>query len=433
MKKISIRAVSVLLVAALVISGLVYYVLEYIDRGQDWAMYFSSANSGSSGEVLDRRGSRLAYFDATNNLFAEDAAARLACYHITGDYWDRTGTGILSNFWNDLQGFSLITGTTQAEKSSMTLTVDSRLCVTAYNALEGRNGAVMVMNYKTGEILCMVSAPTTDPIDGEAEVADGTYINRCLSAGFTPGSVFKLVTSAAAIENIPDIFDRSFYCDGSYDIAGVTITCSGTHYNQTFEQALANSCNCAFAQIAVMLGQDTMVEYVEKYGFLDRHDIDGIGTAAGSYPTEFVGDPELAWSGIGQSTDLVVPFSMLRYVAAIANEGTLVTPHIIMTEESAQGERMLGYDTAVRLRELMSYNVTAHYGGEERFPGLSLCAKTGTAELGDGTSHSWFAGFMNDSEHPYAFVVLVERGGSGLNAAGSVAASVLQAAKDSGL
>ena len=425
MNKISKRAGAVLLLAALVIVGMCCYTVRYVQHGSEWALYFSSANSGSTGQVTDRRGIVLASFDSTQNLFAEDRFTRMANYHVTGDYWGRTGTGVLTSFQGNLQGFSLITGNTQARNVSLALTIDSGINNTAYRALNGRNGAVMVMNYKTGEILGMVSTPSVDPMDADTEPADGAYINRCISAVFTPGSVFKLVTCAAALENIPDIESRSFYCEGEYEIAGVTITCSGTHYTQTFAQALANSCNVAFAKIAVMLGQDTMIDYVRKYGFLDTHDIDGIGTAAGSYPLDFVGDPELAWSGIGQSTDTICPFSMLRYVAAIANDGVLTEPHLLQ-ETNAGHTRLLNADTAESLIELMAYNVSSHYGGQETFPGLNLCAKTGTAELGDGTTHAWFTGFLRDDDHPYAFVVLVERGGGGLAVAGDVANTVLQ-------
>ena len=428
MKKITRRAFSVVLIAALVIFGMVVYVLRYIDSGEDWALYFSKANSGSTGELTDRNGIVLASFSATENLFAEDELTRIANYHVTGDYWGRTGTGVLSNMWNDMNGFSLLTGTTKAEHSSLKLNIDSSLNNTAYNALAGRKGAVLMCNYETGELLCMVSTPSVDPAVADAEPEDGAYINRCLSATFVPGSVFKLVTAAAAIENIDDIDQRTFYCEGVYTIAGVDIGCSGTHYTQTFEQALSNSCNSAFAQITVMLGQDTMVKYVKDYGFLDTHKLDGITTAAGSYPTEFVGDPELAWSGIGQTTDMVCPYSMLRFVAAVGNGGVLCEPKLIMSGNSPEKSRFMAEDTARKLGQMMNYNVSSHYGGESNFPGLNLSAKTGTAELGDGTSHAWFAGYLNDEEHPYAFVVFVEQGGGGLSAAGSVANTLLQEA-----
>ena len=94
--------------------------------------------------------------------------------------------------------------------------------------------------------------------------------------------------------------------------------------------------------------------------------------------------------------------------------------------DRADGE-LLSTATANKLRDMMNYNVSAHYG-TNRFPGLNLCAKTGTAEVGDGTSHAWFTGFLLDDAHPYAFVVLVENAGGGLTNAGAVANTVLQAA-----
>ena len=170
-----------------------------------------------------------------------------------------------------------------------------------------------------------------------------------------------------------------------------------------------------------------MIDYARAFGFLDAHELDGIPSAAGSYPLDFIGDPELAWSGIGQSTDMVNPYAMLRYVAAIANGGKLAEPHLIMGR-SGPVTRLVKADTADALADMMSYNVAYGYGGEDSFPGLPLCAKTGTAETGDGSSHAWFVGFLRDREHPYAFVVLVENGGGGLYAAGPVANRLLQAA-----
>ena len=416
-----------LLIAALVIGGMVLYVLRYVDHGKEWALYFSRANSGSTGQLVDRNGITLAYFNGVDNYFSPDRITRAANYHVTGDYWGRTGTGVLSRFWKDMQGFSLLTGTTRTEDSMFELCVDARLNDKIYLSLgESSTGCMLVCNYRTGELLGMVSTPSVDPIDGEGTVRDGAFINRCLSASYTPGSIFKLITAAAAIENIPNIDQRSWYCEHEIKIAGVPITCIADHYTQNFEQALANSCNVAFAQIAVQLGQNTMVKYVTDYGFLDSHSIDGIPTVKGSYPIEFVGDPELGWSGIGQSTDLVCPFSMLRFLCAVANGGDLVEPHLIQSNDPPTVTHMVNPDTAERLKQMMNYNAVEHYNADKLFPGMTVCAKTGTAELGDGASHSWFVGFLADEEHPYAFVTLVERGGFGITAAGSVTSEVMQ-------
>ena len=450
MKRISNRAVSVLILAALIICGMAVYVTRYVDNGAKWTMYFSRLNSGSTGELTDRNGVRLAFLSGSETGFADDEFTRRANYHVTGDYWGRTGTGVLSRFSGELQGFDIINGTTQSENSRLRLNIDSRLNNIIYKQLfqltkngeedqyfldefvrdviiraERYNAAVLVCNYRTGELLGMVSMPTVDPTDAETEPPEGAYINRCLSAAFVPGSVFKLVTAIAAIENLSNLDSRSYYCEKEYEIAGVPVICSGEHYTQNFAQALANSCNVAFAQIAVSLGQDTMVKYVNDLGLLDRHELDGIPTAKGSYPTEFVGDPELAWSGIGQSTDLVCPYSLLRIVSAIANDGIIVEPKLIMDGKTPQSSRLLERTTAEKMKELMAFNVSYHYGGSETFPDLNICAKTGTAETGTGTTHSWFAGFLDDEAHPYAFVTFVEDGGDGLGTAGVLTNKIL--------
>ena len=434
MKKITNRAFSLLLIAALVIGGMGIYLLEYIDRGEDWARYFSRVNSGSSGVLTDRNGQVLAAFGGGVENFSQDAQARVANYHVTGDYWGRTGAGILSRYWSGMAAFSLFSGMTKTENTVLPLSIDTGLNKVIYHALLAQDpearGMMMLCNYKTGEVLGLVSTPSVDPAAEIIDPPEGAYINRCLSASFTPGSIFKLITAAAAYEQIEDIDERTFYCDQEYDIAGVTITCTGTHYEQTFEQALSNSCNCAFAQIAVMLGQDTLLDYVKRYGFLDKQELNGISAAAGSFPSDFVGDPELAWAGIGQSTDMVCPYAMLRFLCAVANGGDLVEPSLILSEDAPESSPYMEAATADRLRQMMNFNVVDHYNGEENFPGLRLCAKTGTAELGDGNSHAWFVGFLADDKHPYAFVTLIERGGYGLSTAGPIANQVLQWAVD---
>ena len=421
MKQITNRAVSVLLLAAFVIVGTLIYVFRFVDHGQDWASAYSRENAGASGALIDRNGVVLASYSPYESLFQEDAELRQANYHVTGDYYGRTGTGLLT----DYQDYSLFTGTSRSRNAVLYLNIDSELNRRAWKVLDGRPGAVLITNYKTGELLCMVSSPTIDPLEAEPDPPEGAYLNRCLSASFVPGSVFKLVTAAAALEKIPDLDERRFVCEGAVEIAGVTIVCSGYHGEQTFEEALSNSCNVAFSQIAIELGQEAMVKKVRELGFLDSQRLDGIPSVAGSFPTDFVGDPELGWAGVGQSTDLICPYAMLRYVSAIANDGILLGPQLVRDGSTGSAERLLKAETAQALQRLMHYNVINGYGAG-RFPGLELCAKTGTAERGDGSSNAWFVGFLADDEHPYAFVVMIERGGSGLGAAGSAANEILQ-------
>ena len=426
MKKVSLRASFAIMMALLVIVGLVIYVIRFVNDGEKWALYFDESTSRCTYTLRGRNGTVLAETGGGSRTYADDAAVRKACYQLVGDFTGNVGTGALQSFSRELSGYNIFTGVEEKDDIDLTLTVDATLNVKAYEALNGRSGAVLVANYKTGELLCMVSSPSIDPSNPPEKLPDGVYINRCLSSSFTPGSIFKLVTLSAAIENIDNLYQRTFTCNGSIDVKGVKVTCTGHHGNQTIEQALANSCNCVFGTLALELGADTLSEYCDKLGLTSEHKLDNITTAAGNYDKDDSASAALAWSGIGQYNDLVCPYSMLRLVSAIANNGTVVEPSMLGVSENKTA--LLDSATASKISSMMNYNVTYKYG-KSTFSGLDISGKTGTAEVGNGqASHGWFVGFLNDEEHPYAFVVLVEHGGSGLGSAGSVANIVLNAA-----
>lgn len=428
MKKVKNRSWASLLIALLLVVGLAVYLVKLADNGGAWATYFNGGTPG--GTILDRNGVTLYSSTEDGVSWAADYTTRLSCYHLIGDSTGNVRTGALRQFRDRLTGYSFISGTSSGK--TLQLTVDSSLNAVAYNALAGRDGAVMLIDYTTGEILCMVSTPADDPSNPSAAPADGTYLNKCLSASFVPGSVYKLVTLAAAIENIPDLFERSFWCEGSSVVGGAVLNCTGSHGSQTIEQALANSCNCAFGEIALELGADTLAEYAEKLGITQELTLDGMTVTPGSFDKAEAGSIGLAWSGIGQYNDLVVPYALVRYVCAIANGGSILEP-TLLGHGGLDGEtELLSADTAARIAEMMNNNVQTAYGGQWTFPGLNVSAKTGTAEVGDGTSHAWMTGFLNDPAHPYAFVVLVENAGGGLTNAGPVANQVLQAAVSAG-
>ena len=423
MKKVKRRATAALLIAALLVVGLAVYLVRLADDGGAWASYFSGGTPG--GTILDRNGVVLYSSDEDGYSFAEDWSTRVSCYHLLGDPNGNVRTGALRQFRDRLAGYSFLEGATSGK--TISLSVDSALNVTAYSALAGRSGAVMLMDYTTGEVLCMVSSPGDDPENPSSEPADGTYLNKCLSSSFTPGSVFKLVTLAAAIDNIPDLFERSLWCEGEMIVDGALLTCTGSHGSQTIEQALANSCNCAFGAIALELGPELMAEYAEKLGMTASLQLDGMDVLPGSFTKGEAGSVGLAWSGVGQYEDLVCPYAMLRYVSAIANGGSVYEPTLLGHGSLDRETELLSAETAQRIAEMMNYNVQNAYGSWV-FPGLDVSAKTGTAEVGDGTSHAWMTGFLNDPAHPYAFVVILEHAGGGLANAGPVANTVLQAA-----
>lgn len=428
MKKLRLRSVSVIILVLLIIAGLGLFAFRLYGDGHSWASSKVNGNVYSSGRlkrgvVLSREGEDLLRFSEAGMNYNKDPDVRKSTVHIIGDKSGNVGGGVAALYREKLVGYSLIDGV--SEEGSLKLSVSSGLSAAAYRALNGRNGAVGVVNYKTGEILCWVSAPSFDPEGDCSDVADGAYLNRMTGAAFTPGSVYKLVTMAAAVENISDLYDRSFSCHGETEIGGTKIVCTHAHGEMKFEDALAVSCNCVFAELAFELGQDIMTEYAQKLGITESFEIDGLKTAKGFYD----GSPELLpWSGAGQGRDLVVPASLLRFAAAVACSGKIYDFSFLEGGSGGYG-MLLSPETAEKLRQAMSYSVYLSYG-RDNFPGLSIAAKSGTAEVGGGKEpNAWFVGFSTDETFPVAFIVMIENGGSGTAAAGRAANEILQEAK----
>mgnify|MGYP005758655979 FL=1 len=447
MKKIEKRALLCLLLAGALLAGTVLFVGRFLVNGSSWASFLPVfSGQPATGRVLDRDGDVLTWVDEDGKRrYYDGATVREATLHAVGDAEGRIGTGALVAFADRLSGYNLLTGSYSplGQGNDLYLTLDARYNYIAYQALGGRKGAVGVYNYKTGEILCMVSAPSFDPAnppdiqDGD-ERYDGVYLNRFLSGTFTPGSVYKTVTLAAAIENVPDLYDRTWTCTGSTTVGDGTVTCPYAHGEQDIYAALSNSCNGVFALLADELGEDVLARYTEKAGLTASYSVNGIRTAAGSFDLDGLTANELGWAGVGQYNDLVNPCALMVYMGAIGGGGRAAVPELILKTENALGlpslpaltkqtGTLIAADTAASLADMMGRNVTDQYGSS-RFPNMDICAKSGTAEVGGGKSpHAWFAGFLRNEDAPYAFVVLVENGGSGADVAGSVAAQVLDA------
>ena len=450
MKKIEKRAVICLALVVLLTAGILLFVVRFALYGGQWASFaanrhlYNSSGQLSVGRVLDRDGDVLSWVDEDGNRrYYENATVRKATLHVVGDAQGKIGTGALVAFADRLSGYNLLTGaySLTREGNDLYLTIDARLNYIAYQAMGGKKGAVAVYNYKTGEILCLMSTPTYDPADppvisDDDPAYDGVYLNRALSGVFTPGSIFKTVTLTAAIENIPDLFDRTFTCTGSTQVGGQAVTCPHAHGEMDIGGAFANSCNGVFAQLAAELGSDVMTAYVQKAGLTSRYDVDGISTAAGSFDLTGADDNQLGWAGVGQYNDLVNPCGVMVWMGAIGNGGTAAVPRLVLKTEGGmlpelfvekQTGTLIDAGTAGTLADLMANNVRQTYGSG-RFPNMDLCAKSGTGEVGGGKApNAWFAGFLRNEDAPYAFAVLVEEGGSGADTAGNVAAQVLAA------
>ncbi len=447
MKRVAQRSVIVLAILVLFCAGIGLFYGKLAFLGQKWVSYptnrhlFTQGHLVKAGTITDCNGEVLASTREGVRSFHDDPSVRMATAHAVGDLEGFVSTGVHTAFFQELTGYEWVNGvySPTGQGHDMTLSIDADLSVTAYRALGSRAGAVGVYNYKTGQILCMVSTPTFDPQTQTGTASSkGVYVNRLLSGSYAPGSVFKLVTALCALENLDDWQGKTFSCRRGVTIEGEWLSCLGNHGTLGLEQSLVHSCNAAFAQFSLALGRDRLTGTAQKVGFNQQLKMDGIVCTQSVYQVEEANDIDFGWSGIGQHNDTVNPFQYLTFMGAIANHGVCQWPYLVENISSLSGglktmtntkkKTMMSEKAADHLAAMMRKNVTDHYG-DGNFAGLALCAKTGTAEIGDkSTPHSWFVGFCQAESKPYAFVVVVENAGAGLGVASSIAAKVLKAA-----
>lgn len=458
MKMITKRGIFLWIMSLAFVVGLVFMTVSLVQNGDTWVMkrfnhhVYSNGELIGAGTIYDKDGDVLAETKDGDRVYSDSATTRKSTLHVVGDPKNFISTGVQSVYSARLTGYSLLFGVHNIQKygkgNDLKLTIDRDICDEAYKALDGRKGTVGIVNYKTGDIVCSVSSPSYDVEDVPdnlltSERYEGVYINRLLGAHYVPGSTFKLVTAICAIENIPDIYSREWVCNGEYQPkSGVAIKCNANHGKHiNFKDALAKSCNSAFAQIAIELGQEKLATTAKELGIGSAVTVSGtIDSYAGHFDTTDkikLGVDALGWTGIGQGNTRIAPITMLRIVSAVANGGNAVSFNIVDSLANQAGKAldftlpsnqlsMMNSDVAAKLKKMMRYNVTNHYG-ESRYKGLNLCAKSGTAQIDSNENHNiaWFVGFMDDSEHPYAFVVAIENGNSGSQTAGPVAKRVL--------
>ena len=452
MKTVTKRAYVIIALIVFFFIGLGIMLYSFIAHGSDWATrsinthIFTNRELTVAGKVLDRDGNVLSESVDGKRTFSQDYLTRVSTLHLVGDAQGYISSGVQYTYRPELIGYDFVQGIWPAIKKgaavSVSLTVSAKINAAAWNALGGK-GAVAAYNYKTGEIVCSVSRPSFDPLNKpSAETLEndpgyeGVYIDRVTNGLFTPGSVFKIVTATAAVENIPDIFDRTFTCTGVYHTDDGDIKCSNTagHGTITFRQALNRSCNCAFAEIAIELGSKKLASYVKKLGLRSDLTVSRVDVTKSYFDLKGANKADLGWTGIGQGKTLVNPLRVLTLLGGIANGGRAVVPYMVKggAEEKAWQGFRLSEETADTMNDLLRSNVSDYYG-DGTFPGLTMAGKTGSAELDNAVSHAWFAGYSTDESFPYAIVVVAENAGWGFSKAMPAASAVMQAIKAAGL
>ncbi|MBQ4642212.1 MAG: penicillin-binding protein [Oscillospiraceae bacterium] len=451
MNRIASRAGALILLAVILLGGFGFFLVEYLTEADDWVILSGSPHVYTGGNigcgvVVDRDGILL--LDTRDDrVYSNVSVLRQATVHWLGDRYGNIFAPALPYYASELAGFDMLNGVyNYADSVGVAgLTLSSQVQTAALDAMGSYKGTVAVINYETGQLLCAVTTPTYDPdaipdLENDSTGQyEGLYVNRFTMSTYIPGSIFKIVTLAAALEEIPDITEQTFTCTGSYVIGNEEITCEGAHWDQNLKSAFCNSCNCAFAQIALQLGAEKLEGYVAQFGVVDAIAFDGVTTATGNFEATDSGDLNVAWSSIGQHKDQINPCAFLTFMGAVANDGTVTNPYLVEeitvgnTEtyeaKTKTGKRIMSAETAKILQEYLQNNVLTKYGADN-FPGLTVGAKTGTGEVGgDKKPNAMLAGYVADSKYPLAFLVCVEDAGYGKTICMPIATQVLEACK----
>lgn len=319
----------------------------------------------------------------------------------------------------------------------------------ASEALGDNRGAVIVLEASTGRILADVSKPGFNPNtldeDWDTLISDDSgspLLNRALQGQYPPGSTFKVVTALAYYRQHGTFDDFSFTCEGEYTESGFTIHCAGNsvHGEETFADALANSCNCAFAHMGVELGAEALTEAAESLYFnKELPGQIGLPTVDSTFSLgTYDGAPLTMQTSIGQGNTLATPLQMAMVAQAVANDGKIMVPTIVDRTESYTGAvvekteqkvltQAMTSEEAAATKELMHGVVS--YGSASALSDLpwNIAGKTGTAEYGnEGNAHGWFIGFSDTGSSDIVVAVIVENGQSGSAAAVPVARAVFE-------
>ncbi|AVH59435.1 MULTISPECIES: peptidoglycan D,D-transpeptidase FtsI family protein [Streptomyces] len=345
-------------------------------------------------------------------------------------------------------------------------TIDPDVQKAAYNALGDKKGGVVAIDPTTGKILAAVSTPSYDPTTisaGESTAwqnlrkdADKPLTNRALRQPLPPGSTFKLVVAAAALENVlyGDVDEKTDSPD-PYTPPGTNRALTNENPNAPCENAsirvaLQYSCNNVFGKMAVDLGQDKVKAMAEKFGFNDETQDVPVRAYTSVYPSD-MDKSFTALTGIGQYDVTATPLQMAMVSAAIANDGKLVSPHMVSQISDADGDVLQNYDdttdtkeivsssTAEQLQSAMQTVVEDGTGTNARISGATVGGKTGTAQHGENNSktpYAWFTSYAKSDStgKEVAVAVLVEQSDaarsevSGNGLAAPVAKAMMRAA-----
>lgn len=314
--------------------------------------------------------------------------------------------------------------------------------------------SVIVMNPQNGELMAMVNYPEFDLNDpftlvgdtGESVSAEEKqnllnkmWRNQCISDTYEPGSTFKIITAAAALEEGVVKLDDAFFCPGYKIVEDRRIRCARTtgHGAETFETGIMNSCNPVFMELGEWLGAENFVGYFKQFGLLSKTNIDLPGEAGTiMHKTENIGPVELATISFGQSFQ-ITPIQLVTTVSSIINGGTRVTPHFGVSVQDADGntaktfsyethENICTAETSETMRYLLEKVVSEGTGKNAKIEGFSIGGKTATSQTLPRSDHKYISSFLGfaPADNPQVLVLVVINNPQGIYYGGTIAAPV---------
>lgn len=313
--------------------------------------------------------------------------------------------------------------------------------------------SVIVMNPQNGELMAMVNYPEFDLNDPftlmndnaaltaekKQELLNKMWRNQCISDTYEPGSTFKIITAAAALEEGVVKLDDAFFCPGYKIVEDRRIRCARTtgHGAETFETGIMNSCNPVFMELGERLGAENFVCYFKQFGLLSKTNIDLPGEAATiMHKTENIGPVELATISFGQSFQ-ITPIQLVTTVSSIINGGTRVTPHFGVRVQDAEGnsvktfsyethENICTDETSETMRYLLEKVVSEGTGKNAKIEGFSIGGKTATSQTLPRSEHKYISSFLGfaPAEDPQVLVLVVINNPQGIYYGGTIAAPV---------
>lgn len=386
--------------------------------------------------------------------------------HVVGYYSQQYGTMGIENTQNDtLTGSKDYSSWQNALNSlagisepgnSVQLTIDSRIQRAAEQALAGRVGAIVALDPRSGAVLAWASAPTFDNTNIQAAIeaanasggADTSMYDRATLALYTPGSTFKVLTLASALENGLATLDTTYDSPGRMEIGGADVVSIGErgHGKISLAKAFALSSNTVFGQVAVGLGAEKLVATARAFGYGQQLGLD-FTTAASVMPNpEEMTEWELAWAGAGQPVGQghtpgpqATVMQNALMAATIANNGITMNPYVVSQILAPDGTvlkttrgRSLGQavssGTAAQVKQAMLDVVQNGTGSAAAIAGVKVAGKTGTAETNNANANSTFVGFAPYDTPTVAIAVVIEQNAKGEESAAAVGGQVLRAA-----